>query len=124
MDTSQIVEIALSALDPQMAQRAIKTPQAANEEQITDEQNIFSRMVSGIESRMMPQMGMNYELRLKVLEQTISSNSELQSMIKQRPMLQKMLVNRMKFLQFQVQQQQNAISGCIGAAPVLPDQPQ
>jgi hypothetical protein len=124
VDTSQIVEIALSAIDPWMAQRAIRTPQAANEEQITDEQNILARMVSGIESPMTPQMGMNYELRLQILQQTISSNPELQSMIEQRPMLQKMLVNRMKFLQFQVQQQQNAVIGRVGTAPVLPDQPQ
>jgi len=119
VDTSQIVELALSAIDPWMAQRSIRSTQAANEDQERDEKIILSLMVSGIESSMTPQDGMNYQLRLQVLEKAISSNPELQSKIQQRPLLHKMLVNRMKFLLFQVQQQQNAVIGRIGTSAVL-----
>jgi hypothetical protein len=46
-------------------------------------------------------------------------NPELQQMIAARPVLSKMVENRIKFLNFQLQQQGNAQIGRVGTQPVL-----
>jgi hypothetical protein len=76
-------------------------------------------MVAGIEPPMQPQGGMNYQLRLQTLQQSIQMNPELQQMIAARPVLSKMVENRVKFLSFQLEQQGNAQIGRVGTQPVL-----
>jgi len=91
----------------------------ATQSQVADEQSALTQMVAGIEPPMQPQPGMNYQLRLQTLQQSIQANPELQQMITARPVLSKMVENRIKFLNFQLQQQGNAQIGRVGTQPVL-----
>ena len=123
VDFSKYVELTLRSVDPNMAAQVLQPMEQANQSQVTDEQNALVSMVAGIEPPMQPSNGMNYQLRLQTLQQSVQMNPELQGMISARPILAKMVENRVKFLQFQLQQQGNAQIGRVGAAPVL-QQPQ
>jgi hypothetical protein len=119
VDLAKMVQMTLGAVDPIMAEAVLQSVEAASEKQVAEEQDVLSKMVAGIEVPMEPQPGMNYGLRMQVLQEAVQKNPELQQMIAGRPVLQKMVQTRMEFLQFQAQQQQNAVTGRIGAQPVL-----
>jgi len=102
-----------------MAGAVLQPMDQATQAQVSDEQNALTQMVAGVEPKMEPQAGMNYQLRLQTLQQSIQMNPELQQMIAARPVLSKMVENRIKFLNFQLQQQGNAQIGRVGTAPVL-----
>jgi hypothetical protein len=56
---------------------------------------------------------------MQVLQQTIQSNPALQQRYEQDEIFRKMLDARMQSFQFQLQQQQNAQIGRMGAVPAL-----
>jgi len=124
LDKAKMVQLALGAVDPMMADLVLQSMDAASDQQVKDEQDILARMVAGMETKMEPQPGMNYGLRMQVLQQSIQANPELQQMIQGREILQQMVEARLQFLGFQAQQQQNAVIGRVGASPVLEGAPQ
>jgi hypothetical protein len=124
LDKAKMVQLVLGAVDPMMADLVLQSMDAASDQQVQDEQDILARMVAGMETKMEPTAGMNYGLRLQVLQQSIQANPELQQMIQGRQILQQMVEARMQFLGFQAQQQQNAVIGRVGASPVLEGAPQ
>jgi hypothetical protein len=119
VDYSKFTELMFRAIDPNMAGAVLQSMDQATQAQVSDEQNALTQMVAGIEPPMEPQNGMNYQLRLQTLQQSIQMNPELQQMIAARPVLSKMVENRIKFLNFQLQQQGNAQIGRVGTQPVL-----
>jgi hypothetical protein len=119
VDYSKFTELMFRAIDPNMAGAVLQPMDQATQAQVSDEQSALTQMVAGIEPPMQPQTGMNYQLRLQTLQQSIQMNPELQQMIAARPVLSKMVENRIKFLTFQIQQQGNAQIGRVGTAPVL-----
>lgn len=119
VDYSKFTELMFRAIDPNMAGAVLQPMDQATQAQVSDEQSALTQMVAGIEPPMQPQSGMNYQLRLQTLQQSIQMNPELQQMIAARPVLSKMVENRIKFLTFQIQQQGNAQIGRVGTAPVL-----
>ena len=123
VDMTQIVTWAMRSVDPQLADMAIQDPQSASQKEVADEKNNLALMYSGQEAPM-PEGNMNFQLRHQVLQQSIQANPEIQQQLMQRPIFKAMLEQRMKYLQFQMQQQQNAQIGRVGAQPVLPGQPQ
>lgn len=119
VDYSKFTELMFRAIDPNMAGAVLQPMDQATQAQVSDEQSALTQMVAGIEPPMQPQNGMNYQLRLQTLQQSIQMNPELQQMIAARPVLSKMVENRIKFLTFQIQQQGNAQIGRVGTEPVL-----
>jgi hypothetical protein len=119
VDYSKFTELMFRAIDPNMAGAVLQPMDQATQAQVSDEKSALTQMVAGIEPPMEPQPGMNYQLRLQTLQQSIQMNPELQQMIAARPVLAKMVENRIKFLNFQIQQQGNAQIGRVGTAPVL-----
>jgi hypothetical protein len=119
VDLARMVQMTLGAVDPTMADAVLQSVEAASQAQVAEEQDVLAKMVAGIEVPMEPQPGMNYGLRMQVLQEAVQKNPELQQMISGRPVLQKMVQTRLEFLCFQAQQQQNAVTGRVGAKPVL-----
>lgn len=119
VDYSKFTELMFRAIDPNMAGAVLQPMEQATQAQVSDEKSALTQMVAGIEPPMEPQPGMNYQLRLQTLQQSVQMNPELQQMIAARPVLAKMVENRIKFLSFQIQQQGNAQIGRVGTAPVL-----
>jgi hypothetical protein len=91
----------------------------ATNKQVTDQLDRLNKMLVGIEPPMTPMPGMNYQLRAQVMQQTIAQNPAMQRRIAGQEDTAMLIENEMKFLQFQMQQGQNAQIGRVGAAPVL-----
>ena len=119
VDYGKLIEFGMAGIDPSMAESVLVPVEAANQKQVADEQDALAKMLAGIEPPMDPQPGMNYGLHLQVLQQSIQQNPEMQRRIASQPDTAALIENRMKFLQFQTQQLNNAQIGRIGAAPVM-----
>jgi hypothetical protein len=119
VDYGKLIEFGLSGIDPSMAESVLVPMEAANQKQVSEEQDALAKMIAGIEPPMDPQPGMNYQLRMQVLQQSVQKNPEMQRRISAQPDTAALIQNRMKFLDFQVQQQGNAQIGRVGAAPVM-----
>lgn len=118
IDMAKYVEKALGAIDQAWADELVMDRQSASEREMKEEQEALALMVSGQEAPM--KLGnLNYGLRLQVLTQAVEKNPELQAMILQRPLLQRMIQERVKYLQQQITQQENAVTGRTGGRPVL-----
>jgi len=122
VDYGKLIEYGMAGVDPSMAESVLIPMEAANAKQVSDEQDALAKMCAGIEPPMEPQPGMNYQLRMQVLQQSIQQNPEMQRRIAAQPDTAAMIQNRMKFLQFQVTQQGNAQIGRVGAAPMMGQQ--
>jgi hypothetical protein len=120
IDLAPVVEQAFQAVDPYMAQAAIRPQEAAMESEAKDEIDNWKSMVAGVEPPLPDGQGaMNYNIRLQVLQSVVQQNPEVQAMIQQRPVLQAMIEQRVKALQFQMQQGENAQIGRTGGQSVL-----
>ena len=119
VDYGKLIEFGMAGIDPSMAESILIPMEAANQKQVADEQDALAKMLAGIEPPMDPQPGMNYQLHLQVLQQSIGQNPEMQRRIAAQPDTAALIENRMKFLQFQTQQLNNAQIGRVGAAPVM-----
>lgn len=117
-DMANLAQFALRSLDPSLADMVTTTPQAASEREVEDEKQALAQMVAGIEPPM--KLGnMNWKLRLDTLRNSVMANPELQQMVRSRPLLADMLEQRVKYLSQQIMQEQNAVTGRLGAQPVL-----
>ncbi|MEI6035702.1 MAG: hypothetical protein WCS65_15665 [Verrucomicrobiae bacterium] len=119
VDYGKLIEFGMAGIDPSMAESVLIPMEAANQKQVSEEQDALAKMLAGIEPPMDPQPGMNYQMRLQVLQESIQKNPEMQRRIAAQPDTAALLDNRMKFLNFQVGQQTNAMIGRVGAAPVM-----
>lgn len=116
-----IVSRLLSAIDPNLADM-VATVQQADAREIADERAAFVSMLNGVEPPM-PNGGINAALRLQTLDQLIGErNTNPAAYPPVSPISQAMVENRMKYLTFQQQQQQNADIGRVGTEPVRPEE--
>lgn len=118
IDRAFIVEWAMRAVDPSLAQGAVRSQQAASNAEITDEQNEFTKISSGVEPQM-AESGQNFALREKVLLDIVQKNPNIQKRLQVDEIFRAMIENRLKHFQFQLQQQKNAQIGRVGTAPTL-----
>jgi len=110
----KVVHRLMQALDPNLAEDTLQPVEAANVNEIKDEELNFTKISAGIEPPMVP-VGQNYALRLQVIMGIVQKNPQaLQALT---PMSKEILSRRVKHLQFMVQQQQNANIGRVGAEP-------
>lgn len=119
VDFSKLIEIAMSWLDPNLASGVLVPVDVANQKQVDEELDALNKMLVGIEPPMEPQPGMNYQMRVQVLSDAIQRNPEMQRRIAGQPDTAALVENRMKFLQFQMQQIDNAQIGRVGTGEVL-----
>jgi hypothetical protein len=123
LDRSRLVEFLMSWIDPGLARELVRSSEAASQAEIEDEQVQFAKMRAGIEP-VTKESGQNFQLRLQEMQKMIAANPALQKRLMQPEteddqVFRALVENRMKFLQFQVEQQQNAQIGRIGVKQVL-----
>ena len=99
-----------------MAERAIVPVEAASAREAEDEEVQIAKIGAGIEPAM-KEGGQDFRTRLMKLDEIVQSNPEVVERMSE--LSQKMLSARRKYLQHQVEQEQNAVIGRVGAAPVL-----
>jgi hypothetical protein len=119
VDYGKLIEFGMSGIDPSLAESVLVPMEAANQKQVSEESDALAKMIAGIEPPMEPQPGMNYQLRMQVLQDSIQKNPEMQRRIASQPDTAALIENRVKFLTFQISQQQNAQIGRIGTDPIL-----
>jgi hypothetical protein len=115
IDRAGLTEYAANALDPALAKRIVRPQGQVTQQEIEDEQDALSNIVSGIDPPVYTS-GQNAELRLQVIQSTMQ-NQDYVNFIRANPLAMQRLDTRVKNLQFQIQQQQNAITGKIGVPP-------
>jgi hypothetical protein len=112
----KVVEAVLQGVDANLAERAIVPVEAASAREAEDEEVQIAKIGAGIEPAM-KEGGQDFRTRLMKLDEIVQSNPEVVE--KMTELSQKMLSARRKYLQHQVEQEQNAVIGRVGAAPVL-----
>jgi hypothetical protein len=115
IDRAGLTMYAARALDPALARQLIQPQAAVSQQEINDEQSQLSKIADGIEPPMYTS-GQNAQLRLQVIQQTIQQQGYIDA-LRQNPIALQLLDRRMKNLQFQVTQQQNAVTGKLGVPP-------
>jgi len=116
IDRAALTQYAARAIDPVLGNRIIRPSGQVTQQEIQDEQAALAQIVSGVEPPVY-QSGQNAQLRLQVIQNTLSSAQDYVNFLRQNPLAQQRLQNRVKGFQFQIQQQQNAITGRIGTNP-------
>lgn len=116
----KLVRWFFSALSPTLAQELTVPVEQANQREVEDEQKCFTMIAAGIEPPMIPQ-GQNFKLRLDTEMNIGKSNPEAWD--KLTPKSREILEARLKFLEQQVTQQENAQIGRTGSRPALAPEP-
>lgn len=116
-DRAAFVRQAIAGLFPGMADQLVMQPQQAAQKDIDEEKQAVAMMSAGVEPPLIP--GQNHQLRLQVLEETVNSNPQLVERLKQDEIFNALVTNRVKFHQFQIDQQENAQIGRVGTGQVL-----
>ena len=117
LDRNKLLEIIAESIDPMLAKQVIMDKQTAQQKEIDDEQNSWVKIINEIEP--LPKEGINFELRQQTAQQILQTSQELQKKMQEKPLVKQLADNRMKFLQFGIQQQQNAQIGRVGVKPVM-----
>lgn len=117
IDSNLAVELSLSVLDPDWAEALITGENQAAQRELTEEKNNVAMIMTGQEPIMKEQE--NAQLRLGYLNQITQTSPTIAQALATNPMVQKLFENRVKHLQFILQQQQNAEIGRVGVKPVL-----
>lgn len=123
VDRTVIVRAGLRAIDPNLAEQAIRDPQVVTQKEIEDERSCVNMLANGIEAPLR-QTGINAQLRLQTLQQTVQGSPILAQryMQPQSPAdeyFKQLIDNRTKNLQFLVQQyQQNPMIGRQGTQAI------
>lgn len=117
LDRTKLLEIIAESIDPQLAKQVIMDKQTASQKEIEDEQNSWVKIINEIEPA--AKEGVNFEIRSQTAQQILQSSQVLQEKMAEKPLVKQLADNRMKYLQFGIQQQQNAQIGRVGVKPVM-----
>lgn len=118
LDRAKLVEFLMGWIDPMLARELVKPGDVSALAEAEDEQTQIAKMATGMEPVNKPQ-GQNYALRLKTIEQSVQTSPKLQQQLQGDELFRQLMENRVKFLRFQIDQQQNAQIGRVGVSPVL-----
>jgi hypothetical protein len=116
IDRNALVQISAETIDPTLAERIVMDRQSASQKEIEDEQNAWVKIMAEIEP--VPREGVNFQLRQQTAQQILQTSQELQQKMSEKPLVKQLSENRMKYLQFGIQQQENANIGRVGVKPV------
>jgi hypothetical protein len=117
LDRNKLLEIMAESIDPMLAKQVIMDKQTAAQKEIDDEQNSWVKIMNEIEP--LPKEGVNFQLRSQTAQQIMQQSQEFQKKASESPLVKQLADNRMKYLQFGIQQQENAQIGRIGVKPVM-----
>jgi hypothetical protein len=118
IDRAGLVKFLFGSIDPNLAGLLVRDADAASQQEMDDEQVQFTKIAAGAEPPLKSE-GQNFQLRLQTLQNIIQSNPAIQQRLQQDQIFAAMLTARMESFSFQLQQQQNAQIGRVGAQPGL-----
>ena len=117
LDRAAITQYACRAIDPALGNRVIRPSGEVTAKEVADEQNCMAQIQTGVTPPLYEaNSGQNPQLRLQVIQSTLQA-PDFQAFIKQNPVAQQRLQDRIKAFQFAIQQQQNAQIGRVGVQP-------
>ena len=116
LDRTKLLHFIAETIDPQLADEVVMDQTAASAKEISDEQDAWVKIANEIEPVM--QEDVNFPLRLQTAQQIVQASSEIQKKMQGQPMVKQLAENRIKYLQFGIQQQENAQIGRVGTRPV------
>lgn len=122
MDSRQVVQrdrliqYVMASLSPSLAEQVVLPASAADAGEEADEEVAFTKIAAGIEPPIQKD-GQNWGLRRQVLLGIGEKNPEAFAALP--PKSREILEARIKHFDFMLQQEENAIIGQVGAAPVL-----
>lgn len=117
LDRGPAIEWAARAFDPVLAARSIRPQENVTQKEINDTKGAISQMAVGIEPDM-PTKGINPQLRMQTLMQTMQSSQKLQRQFQGDQLFQELVSNYQKYLTQQIVQDQNKVVGRLGVAPM------
>lgn len=117
LDRTPIAEWAAFTVDPVLARRSVKPAGEVTQREIEATKNAVVQMANGIEPDM-PVAGINPQLRMRVLMDTVGSSPQLIQLARQPGPFQQLLENYQKYLTQQLTQEENKVVGRIGTAPL------
>ena len=118
IDRANLVKYMMASVDQNLANLLVQDIGQATQQEIEDEQVQFAKIAAGTEPQL-KEGGQNAQVRLQTLTQIVQSNPAVQQRYQQDEIFRKMLDARMQAFSFQLQQQQNAVIGRVGAQPAL-----
>lgn len=113
IDRNEALAVVFELIDPNLGERLLRPAAEAAQAEIDDEDTTFARMFAGIPQDVRP--GQAYDLRLQRLNQILSQNPDATQRAQNDPQFRENVERRMKQLQFQLQQRENARIGVLGA---------
>ena len=116
MDRNKLLNYIAMNIDPLLAKEVILDKDTATIKEVEDEQLSWVRIMNGIEP--LAKEGVNFALRKQTAEQILQSSQELAEKMQEKPLIQQLAENRMKYLEFGIAQMQNAQIGRVGVKPV------
>ena len=117
LDRTPIAEWAAYTIDPVLARRSVRPAGQVTQKEISDTKNAIVQMAAGIEPDM-PVEGINPQLRMQVLQQTLQGSPQLAQAYQQGGPFAELLDNYQKYLTQQVAQEGNKLVGRLGTAPL------
>jgi hypothetical protein len=118
IDRAGLVKYMFQAVDPNLSGILVRDIGQATQAEVEDEPGCFAKIAAGTEPPL-KEGGQNAQIRLQTLQQIIQSNPAVQQRYQQDEIFKKMIDARAQAFQFQLQQQQNAVIGRVGAQPAL-----
>lgn len=115
IDRAALTTYAATAIDPNLARQIIRPSGQVTQQEITEEQAACAQIVSGVEPPVY-QSGQNAQLRLQVMQSCMQAQDYV-NFLRQNPLALERFQRRASNMQFQIQQQQNAVTGKIGVPP-------
>ena len=107
-------------IDPVLARRVVRPQNNVTQREIDATKNAVTQMAMGIEPDM-PVDGINAQLRMNVLQQTVNNSPQLAQAVRQPGSFQDLMKNYQKYLQQQLVQTDpmgNKLTGKLGTAPM------
>ncbi len=110
---SELLQVGMEAIDPNIAQRILQPASVGQQKIVADEQNDLSQIFSGFNKDI--KIGTPPQLGMQVIQQWIRGSPDVQQRLQTDEAFKKRVEARMKQYGFQQQQQQNAVTGRLGA---------
>jgi hypothetical protein len=117
LDRGPIAEWGAYTIDPVLARRTVRPQQNVTQREIDATKSAVAQMALGIEPDM-PVQGINPQLRMQVLMQTVKGSQTLMQAYQSGGPFAQLLDNYQKYLTQQVTQDQNKVVGRLGTAPM------
>tara|TARA_B100000886_G_scaffold303110_1_gene233573 strand:- start:16170 stop:18299 length:2130 start_codon:yes stop_codon:yes gene_type:complete len=117
LDRNKLLEIIAESIDPMLAKQVVMDKQTAAQKEIDDEQSSWVKIANEIEP--VAKEGVNFELRSQTAQQIVQQSQEIQRKMNENPLVKQLADNRIKYLQFGMQQKENAQIGRVGVKPVM-----